>query len=104
MDITKQTVYRKLIRRSLYIKLPLLIVTISAYMGFILLIAYKPQVLSQSLGTSVISLGLILGICLILIILFVTALYAVLTNKLIEPLINQLRKPTKNYLIKKSQK
>lgn len=104
MDITKQTVYRKLIRRSLYIKLPLLIVTISAYMGFILLIAYKPQVLSQSLGTSVISLGLFLGICLILIILFVTALYAVLTNKLIEPLINQLRKPTKNYLIKKSQK
>ncbi|QDC89845.1 DUF485 domain-containing protein [Candidatus Methylopumilus universalis] len=104
MDITKQTVYRKLIRRSLYIKLPLLIVTISAYMGFILLIAYKPQVLSQSLGTSVISLGLVLGICLILIILFVTALYAVLTNKLIEPLINQLRKPTKNYLIKKSQK
>lgn len=104
MDITKQTVYRKLIRRSLYIKLPLLIVTISAYMGFILLIAYKPQVLSQSLGTSVISLGLVLGICLILIILFVTALYAVLTNKLIEPLINQLRKPIKNYLIKKSQK
>lgn len=104
MDITKQTVYRKLIRRSLYIKLPLLIVTISAFMGFILLIAYKPQVLSQSLGTSVISLGLVLGICLILIILFVTALYAVLTNKLIEPLINQLRKPTKNYLIKKSQK
>ena len=104
MDITKQTVYRKLIRRSLYIKLPLLIVTIFTYMGFILLIAYKPQVLSQSLGTSVISLGLVLGICLILIILFVTALYAVLTNKLIEPLINQLRKPTKNYLIKKSQK
>ena len=104
MDITKQTVYRKLIRRSLYIKLPLLIVTISAFMGFILLIAYKPQVLSQSLGTSFISLGLVLGICLILIILFVTALYAVLTNKLIEPLINQLRKPTKNYLIKKSQK
>jgi uncharacterized membrane protein (DUF485 family) len=104
MDITKQTVYRKLIRRSLYIKLPLLIFTISAYMGFILLIAYKPQVLSQSLGTSVISLGLVLGICLILIILFVTALYAVLTNKLIEPLINKLRKPIKNYLIKKSQK
>lgn len=104
MDITKQTVYRKLIRRSLYIKLPLLIFTISAYMGFILLIAYKPQVLSQSLGTSVISLGLVLGVCLILIILFVTALYAVLTNKLIEPLINQLRKPIKNYLIKKSQK
>ena len=104
MDITKQTVYRKLIRRSLYIKLPLLIVTIFTYMGFILLIAYKPQVLSQSLGTSVISLGLVLGICLILIILFVTALYAVLTNKLIEPLINQLRKPIKNYLVKKSQK
>ncbi len=104
MDITKQTVYRKLIRRSLYIKLPLLIITISSYMGFILLIAYKPQVLSQSLGTSVISLGLVLGVCLILIILFVTALYAVLTNKLIEPLINQLRKPIKNYLIKKSQK
>ena len=104
MDITKQTVYRKLIRRSLYIKLPLLIFTISAYMGFILLIAYKPQVLSQSLGTSVISLGLVLGICLISIILFVTALYAVLTNKLIEPLINKLRKPIKNYLIKKSQK
>ncbi|QDC99572.1 DUF485 domain-containing protein [Candidatus Methylopumilus universalis] len=104
MDITKQTVYRKLIRRSLYIKLPLLIVTISTYMGFILLIAYMPQVLSQSLGTSVISLGLVLGLGLIFIILFVTALYAVLTNKLIEPLINQLRKPNKNYLIKKSQK
>lgn len=104
MDITKQTVYRKLIRRSLYIKLPLLIVTISTYMGFILLIAYMPQVLSQSLGTSVISLGLVLGLGLIFIILFVTALYAVLTNKLIEPLINQLRKPIKNYLIKKSQK
>lgn len=95
MDITKQTVYRKLIRRSLYIKLPLLILTITAYMGFILLIAYKPQVLSQSLGTSVISLGLVLGICLIFIILFVTVIYAVLTNKLIETLISQLRKSIK---------
>ena len=104
MNILKQTVYRKLIRRSLYIKLPLLIITISTYMGFILLIAYKPQVLSKSIGTSVISLGLVLGLGLIFIILFVTALYAVLTNKLIEPLINQLRKPNNNYLIKKSQK
>jgi uncharacterized membrane protein (DUF485 family) len=100
MNILKQTIYRKLIQRSLYIKLPLLIITISTYMGFILLIAYMPQVLSQSLGTS----GLVLGLGLIFIILFVTALYAVLTNKLIEPLINQLRKPNKNYLIKKSQK
>jgi len=104
MNVQIQTVFRKLIRRSLCIKLPLLIVTISAYMGFILLIAYKPQLLSQSLGTSVFSLGLVVGICLIFLILFVTALYAVLTNKLIEPLINQLRKPIKNYLIKKSQK
>ena len=104
MDITKQTVYRKLIRRSLYIKLPLLIITISSYMGFILLIAYKPQVLSQSLGTSVFSLGLVVGICLIFLILFVTALYAVLTNRWIEPLINQLKKPNKTYLIKQSQK
>ena len=104
METFKQTVYKKIIWRSLYIKLPLLIVTISAYMGFILLIAYKPQLLSQSLGTSVISLGLVLGICLIFLILFVTALYAVLTNKWIEPLINQLRKPNKNYLIKQSQK
>lgn len=104
MNTLKRTVYRKLIRRSLYIKLSLLIITISTYMGFILLIAYMPQVLAQSLGTSVISLGLVLGLGLIFIILFVTALYAVLTNKLIEPLINQLRKPNNNYLIKKSQK
>lgn len=104
MNVQIQTVFRKLIRRSLCIKLPLLIVTIFAYMGFILLIAYKPQLLSQSLGTSVISLGLVVGICLIFLILFVTALYAVLTNRWIEPLINQLKKPNKTYLIKQSQK
>ena len=104
MNILKQTVYRKLIRRSLYIKLPLLIITISTYMGFILLIAYMPQVLSKSLGTSVISLGLVLGLGLIFLILFVTALYAVLTNKFIEPLISQVKKPIQNHLIAKSQK
>ncbi len=92
MHISKQPVYRKLIERGLYIKLPLLIVVISTYMGFILLIAYKPQILSQSLGTSVVSLGLVMGMGLIFIIQFVTVLYAVLTNKLIEPLISKLRK------------
>lgn len=103
METFKFSVYKKIVRRGLLIKLPLLFVTISTYMGFILFIAYKPEAFSESLGASVISVGMVFGVSLIFIILLVTILYVILTNKLIEPLITLVRMPIKKHLNTKSR-
>ena len=69
---------------------PLLILVIGIYMAFILAIAFTPSLLGQSINGSVISVGILTGLCLIIFIFAVTFYYVHCANKKIEPLITKL--------------
>jgi len=89
-DITKSREYRKLIKVRHQIIWPLMILVISAYMSFILLIAFAPSVLAQKIGDGVISVGIASGLGMIFFIFLMSYVYVRLANKHIEPLISKL--------------
>ncbi len=84
--------YHELIRKRHQIILPLAAVMFVAYFAFILLVAYDPSYLATPLADGVTSLGITLGLGLILLTFAVTALYTWYANAHIEDLIAEIQK------------
>ena len=82
---------KALIALRLKIVRPLLCITILPYFCFIGVIAFKPEIFSPLIFNTHISLGIFLGLLLILLIFFITIRYVYLANKYIEPQINAIK-------------
>lgn len=82
---------KALIALRLKIVRPLLCMTILPYFCFIGVIAFKPEIFSPLIFNTHISLGIFLGLLLILLIFFITIRYVYLANKYIEPQINAIK-------------
>lgn len=65
---------------------PLSIATIIAYFSLVLTIAFAPQVLGNSVGDGVTSVGIVLGLGIIFLCLIITGIYVAYANRVIEPL------------------
>ncbi len=94
--LTTSAEYQALIHQRHRIVWPLLVLAVAGYMGFVLLIAFTPA----SLGTplvegGVVSIGIVLGLFLILFNFIITLLYVRAANKHIEPLIQRIHGETK---------
>lgn len=90
--LTESKEYAQLIAVRHRIIWPLLTIVIAVYMAFILTIAFTPESLGQPIGEGVISIGLAIGIAMILFMFLITLIYVRLANKKIEPLIATLHK------------
>jgi uncharacterized membrane protein (DUF485 family) len=77
-------------RRRLLI-LPLVVLIIAAYYGFILAIAFAPDVLSQKVGDGVTTLGICLGLGLIFLTFVITGIYVHVANGKIEGLFKSIQ-------------
>ena len=82
---------KALIALRLKIVRPLLCITILPYFCFIGVIAFNPEKFSPLIFNTHISLGIFLGLLLILLIFFITIRYVYLANKYIEPQINAIK-------------
>ena len=51
------------------------IVMLAIYMGFILIVSFAPGVLSAKLGTGVTTVGIVVGVCVILSAFVLTGIY-----------------------------
>jgi len=71
---------------------PLLFLTIAPYFFFIGVIAFQPEMFSPLIFDTHISLGIFLGLVLILLIFVITLIYVYLANKFIEPQISAIKK------------
>lgn len=65
---------------------PLSLATIIAYFALILTIAFSPASLSTPIGNGVTSLGIVLGLGIILYCLVITGIYVSYANRVLEPL------------------
>lgn len=83
--------YTALSRARHKIVWPLATVTIVAYFALILAIAFHPQVLGQPIGAGVTSLGVVLGLGIILFCLVITGIYVHYANTVLEPLAQAVR-------------
>lgn len=85
--ITQTPEYNELIRKRSKLIWPLSFVTVAAYVAFILAIAFAPESLGTPIGEGVISIGIVLGLALIIFNFIITLLYVRGANRTIEPLI-----------------
>ena len=85
--------YTELVRRRRRLSIQLSLVMLVSYVGFILLIAFKPSLLGMPVAEgSPITLGIPLGLGLILLALAITGIYVRISNKVFDPLTKAARK------------
>lgn len=78
--------YAALTRARKKIMWPLSLATITAYFALILTIAFHPTTLGQPIGDGVTSIGMVLGLGVILFCMVITGIYVYYANHVLEPL------------------
>jgi uncharacterized membrane protein (DUF485 family) len=78
--------YAALTRARNKIIWPLSVIVILAYFSLIMAIAFDPQSLGTPIGDGVTSLGVVLGLGIILFCLVITGVYVFYANHVLEPL------------------
>ncbi len=78
--------YAALTRARKRIMWPLSLATILAYFALILTIAFNPGALGEPIGEGVTSIGMVLGLGVILFCMVVTGIYVYYANRVLEPL------------------
>lgn len=83
--------YERLLRRRGRFTWTLSIVMLIAYFGYVALIAFDKAVLAKPIGSGVTSIGIPIGVGLILLGIVLTGLYVRRANKEFDPLVRALR-------------
>jgi uncharacterized membrane protein (DUF485 family) len=78
--------YAALTRARKKIMWPLSLATIVAYFALILTIAFNPTALGNPIGDGVTSIGVVLGLGVILFCMVITGIYVYYANRVLEPL------------------
>lgn len=78
--------YAALTRARKKIMWPLSLATIVAYFALILTIAFNPTVLGNPVGEGATSIGVVLGLGVILFCMVITGIYVYYANRVLEPL------------------
>jgi len=84
--------YAELTRARKKIVWPLSIATILAYFALILAIAFSPASLGAPIGNGVTSVGVALGLGIIVYCMVITGIYVTYANRVIEPLTRAIAK------------
>jgi len=83
--------YRELLYRRRRVTRPLTVLMLTAYFSFILAVGYTPELLASKLSDGVTSLGILLGLGLILLTFAITAFYVWYANKYLEDLVIRIQ-------------
>lgn len=78
--------YAALTRARKKIMWPLSLATITAYFALILTIAFHPTTLGTPIGNGVTTIGMVLGLGVILFCMVITGIYVYYANRVLEPL------------------
>ena len=89
--LTASPEYQALITKRTRLIWPLLLLTVASYIAIILTIAFFPAELGRKVGDGVISIGILLGLGLILLNFVITLLYVRGANRDLEPLIARVQ-------------
>ena len=93
LPVTEIPEYQRLVRLRRQWGFGLSSVMLAAYLAFILLIAFKPTLLGMPIAAgSVISLGIPMGLGLIVLAVALTGIYVYLSNTIFDPLTEALLK------------
>ena len=84
--------YAALTRARKKIMWPLSLAVIVAYFALILTIAFEPAALGNPVSEGVTSIGVVMGLGVIVFCMIVTGIYVYYANRVLEPLTQAIRK------------
>ena len=84
--------YQELLRRRSRFGWLLTVIMLAIYFGYILLIAFRRDLLAQPIGGGVTSLGIPLGIGVIVAGIVLTGIYVSVANRVFDPLAEAIRR------------
>ena len=87
--------YRQLVRQRSIFGWTLTIIMLVIYFGFILLIGYNPKFLSTRMGDSVMTIGLPIGLFVIVSAFLLVAIYVSRANRTYDSLISAIVEETR---------
>jgi uncharacterized membrane protein (DUF485 family) len=82
--------YQELVRRRSSLGWSLSLIMLVIYFGFILLVAYAPKFLGAPLGTGVMTVGIPIGLIVIVAAFLLTGIYVSKANSKYDPLIRKI--------------
>ncbi|MGN8117383.1 DUF485 domain-containing protein [Labrys sp. 22185] len=91
-SIEQNPKYQELVRRRRTLSLTLSAIMMVIYFGFILVVAYLPGVLGQHLGTGVTTIGIPIGVLVIVAAFILTGIYVRKANAEFDTLTQEIVK------------
>jgi uncharacterized membrane protein (DUF485 family) len=90
--VAEDSRYRRLVRRRGRFELVLTAIILGAYFGYILLIAFNKTLLATPIRDGVTSLGIPIGVGIILLSILLTAIYVWRANREFDTLLEEIRR------------
>ncbi|MGL5522966.1 MAG: DUF485 domain-containing protein [Aeromonas veronii] len=92
MDIiSRHPDFQQLIRQKQRLNWTLTLTMLVIYYGFVLLVAFSPSSLGQSLNGGVTSVGMLVGVIIVLISFALTGIYVYRANNVLDPLNDKIK-------------
>lgn len=86
-QVTQNPKYQELLRRRNRISMTFFIITLIIYAGFILTLAFDPQLFGRPIGDLTMSVGVLTATLVLISASILVALYVYISNKVFDPLI-----------------
>ena len=92
-QVKKQPNFQKLVKLRKKVSLTLTSIVILSYFSFILIIAFYPDIFSQKISPdNATTLGIVVGLLIILLSIFLTGIYIYIANKKFDVINNKIIK------------
>ncbi|HKM26505.1 MAG TPA: DUF485 domain-containing protein [Thiopseudomonas sp.] len=89
--VLKHPKYAELVQRRTRISMSFFAVALTIYSGFILILAFMPEVFAQPIGAGwTMSVGVLSGILVVFSAVIMIALYTYVSNKTFDPLLDAI--------------
>ncbi|UVJ42257.1 DUF485 domain-containing protein [Pseudomonas sp. LS1212] len=89
--ISRHPDFQQLIRRKQRLNWTLTLTMLVIYYGFVLLVAFSPSTLGQSLNGGVTSVGMLVGVVMVLLSFALTGIYVYRANNVLDPLNDKVK-------------
>ncbi|MNI52074.1 Inner membrane protein YjcH [compost metagenome] len=89
--IQQHPAFIQLVRRKQKLYWSLSLIMLVIYFGFVLLVAFSPATLGQSLNGGVTSVGMLVGVVMVILAFALTGFYVYRANHVIDPLNDKLK-------------
>lgn len=89
-EVIRNPKYQELLQRRNRISLIFFVITLIIYAGFILTLAFDPELFGRPIGNMTISIGVFTATLVLISASILVALYVYLSNKIFDPLLKDI--------------